>query len=174
MDARVNFDSVGWTYLGVLIGWTVALAAALSFLWTQRDLPSMRMRRLPMLFAGVVALHVYGCITMLVYPVGAAFSCNLEFWIMSIYLPLGIALFHASNTQFLHLASRQKHFAHMSSLKDHDSISEEKAREISNSRWKKAIMGIQRADNVEQTFVFIGIGMLIQVSQLKLVKLTLV
>lgn len=101
---------------------------------------------------------------MLVYPIGPAFSCNLEFWVMSIYLPLGIASFHASNTQFLHLASRQKHFALMSSLKDHDSINEKQAQDILNSRWKRIIAGMERADNVERTFVFIGLGMFVQVS----------
>ena len=83
---------------------------------------------------------------------------------MSIYLPLGIALFHAANSQFLHLASRQKHFAHMGSLKDRKSINEEKAQETSSSRWKRVVAGVERADNIERTLVFIGVGLALQVS----------
>ena len=83
---------------------------------------------------------------------------------MSIYLPLGIALFHAANTQFLHLASRQKHFAHMSTLRDHKTIDEEKAQQISSSRWRRVVAGVERADNIERTLVCIGVGLAVQVS----------
>lgn len=159
-----HFDSIGWTYMGLTIAWNVMLAVGMIFLWTHRRLPSLRMRKLPLLFGGVLSLHIYGVLCIIVYPVGAVFSCSLEFWVMSIYLPLGIALFHAANTQFLHLASRQKQFAHMSSLKDHKSINEEKAQEVSNSRWKRIVSGRERADNVERTLVFIGLGLAVQVS----------
>ena len=83
---------------------------------------------------------------------------------MSITVPLGMALFHASNSQFLHLASRQKQFARMSSLKDHEPIDEKKAQEVVNSRWKRIMNGVERADNIERTLIFIGIGMAVQVS----------
>lgn len=73
-------------------------------------------------------------------------------------------MFHASNSQFLHLASRQKRFAHMSSLKDHEPIDENKAQEVSNSRWKRILNGVERADNIERTLIFIGLGMVAQVS----------
>ena len=68
---------------------------------------------------------------------------------MSILVPLGMALFHASNSQFLHLAARQRHFARMSSLKDHEPIDEKKAQEVVNSRWKRIMNGMERADNIE-------------------------
>jgi hypothetical protein len=101
------------------------------------------------------------------YPFGAAFDCSAEFWIMSILVPLGMALFHASNSQFLHLASRQKQFARMSSLKDHEPIDEKKAQEVVNSRWKRILNGVERADNIERTLIFIGIGMAVEVSNLR-------
>jgi hypothetical protein len=100
---------------------------------------------------------------LLAYPFGAVFPCSVEFWAMSILVPLGMALFHASNSQFLHLASRQKHFARMSSLKDHEPIDEKKAQEVVNSRWKRILNGVERADNIERTLIFIGIGMAVQV-----------
>lgn len=150
--------------MGLCIAWNVLLAAGMIFLWMHRQLPSLRMRKLLLLFGGVLSLHVYAILCIVVYPVGAVFSCSLEFWVMSIYLPLGIALFHAANTQFLHHASRQKHFARMSSLKDHKSINEEKAQEVSNSRLKRVLSGLERADNIERTLVCIAIGLAIQVS----------
>jgi hypothetical protein len=83
---------------------------------------------------------------------------------MSLVLPTGIALFHASNSQFLHMASRQKQFAHMSTLKDHKPINEEKAQAIANSRWRRVLAGVERADKINRTLLFIGIGLFVQVN----------
>jgi hypothetical protein len=52
----------------------------------------------------------------------------------------------------------------MSSLKDHEPIDEKKAQEVVNSRWKRIWNGVERADNIERTLIFIGIGMAVQVS----------
>lgn len=97
------------------------------------------------------------------YPAAAYFSCTNIFWLMSILLPCGIAIFHAANSQFLHLASRQKQFARTSTLKDHKPIDEEKARAVANSRWQRIISGRERADNINRTLFFIGAGMVLQV-----------
>lgn len=86
---------------------------------------------------------------------------------MSIWLPFGIALFHAANSQFLHMASRQKQFARMSTLKDHKSINEEKAEAIANSRWRRIFAGLERADNINQTLTWIGVGMVVEVRLLR-------
>jgi hypothetical protein len=149
--------------MGIFIAWNITLAGGMTFLWINRQQPSVRMRKLPLLFAGIFSLHVYGALCILAYPVGSYFSCTVEFWVMSIWLPFGIAMFQAANSQFLHLASRQKHFAHMSTLKDHKSINEEKAQAIANSRWRRIFAGLERADNINQTLILIGLGMVIQV-----------
>ncbi|KAF2853122.1 hypothetical protein T440DRAFT_487597 [Plenodomus tracheiphilus IPT5] len=161
MGLQLKTDRIAWTYTSVAIVWNLAIVAALSFLWTHRSQPSLRIRRLPLLFAGILSLHTYGCFVLFLYMMGSNFTCNAEFWIMSIYLPLGIALFHASNSQFLHLASRQKQFAHMS-LKEQDPISEKKAQTLSRSRWRKVISGAERADNIERTLIYISIGLAVQ------------
>ena len=137
------------------------------FLWTHRFEPSLRIRRVPLLLAGVLSLHLYGTISFLIYPVGSYISCTTEFWVMSIWLPFGIALFHAANSQFLHMASRQKQFARMSSLKDHKFINEEKAEAIANSRWRRVFAGLERADNINQTLTWIGVGMVVEVRLLR-------
>jgi hypothetical protein len=180
--AKFILDGPGRAYVSFLIVWvrtcervvleisadnatyqSIALAVGMTLLWNNRYQPSLRMRRVPLLLAGVTSLHIYGSISLLVHPLGANISCGLEFWIMSIWLPFGIALFHASNSQFLHLASRQKQFARMSTLKDHKAINEEKAEAIANNRWRRVFAGLERADNINRTLLLIGVGMAVQV-----------
>jgi hypothetical protein len=79
-------------------------------------------------------------------------------------LTLYLALFHASNSQFLYLASRQKSFARMSSLGDHKPIDEKTAQEVGNSHWKRVVNGVERADNIQRTLICIGVGMAVQAS----------
>lgn len=121
------------------------------------------MRRLPLLFTGVAALHIYGAISIFAYPFGAYFPCSVIFWMMSILVPFGMAMFQAANTQFLHVASRQKQLAHMSTLKDHKPISEKQAASMGNNRLKRIFSGVERADRVGRSLTFIGIGMVVQV-----------
>ncbi|KAB2111617.1 hypothetical protein AG0111_0g1258 [Alternaria gaisen] len=164
MGYTLPLDRVGWTYITIFIIWNILTFTGVSFLWAHRKHPSVRMRRLPVLFAGIGVLHIYGSLCCLAYPIGPAVPCSVEFWMMSITVPLGMALFHASNSQFLHLASRQKQFARMSSLKDHEPIDEKKAQEVVNSRWKRIMNGVERADNIERTLIFIGVGMAVQLA----------
>ncbi|KAH4231925.1 hypothetical protein HBI67_168960 [Parastagonospora nodorum] len=159
---QAMLDGLGWAYISILIIWSFTLAGGMVFLWTHRFEPSLRIRRVPLLLAGVFSLHLYGAISIIIYPVGSYISCTTEFWVMSIWLPFGIALFHAANSQFLHMASRQKQFARMSTLKDHKSINEEKAEAIANSRWRRIFAGLERADNINQTLTWIGVGMVVE------------
>lgn len=123
------------------------------------------MRKLPLLFAGVIALHIYGAISIWAYPFGAYFPCTVIYWMMSILVPFGMAMFQAANTQFLHVASRQKQLAHMSTLSDKSKpISEKEAESMGNSRLKRIISGVERADKVDRSLVFIALGMVAQVS----------
>ena len=124
------------------------------------------MRKLPLLFAGVGALHIYGAISIWAYPFGAYFPCTVIFWMMSILVPVGMALFQASNTQFLHVASRQKQLAHMSTLSDSSKkpISEKEAASMADNRLKRILSGVERADKVDRSLLFIGFGMILQVS----------
>jgi len=182
MGIQLKLDRIAWTYTSIAIVWNLAIVAALSFLWTHRFLPSLRMRRLPLLFLGILCLHTYGCFVLfckfgaqshhigrhqililhLVYMMGPGFPCTAEFWIMSIYLPLGIALFHASNSQFLYLASRQKQFAH-GSIKEEDLITEVKPHVVSDKYWKKVVPAAGRPNDPDRTLIYIGLGLLVQV-----------
>jgi hypothetical protein len=42
--------------------------------------------------------------------IGAVMPGDVQYWIMGTYLPCGIALFHASNSRFLHVAKLQKKY----------------------------------------------------------------
>lgn len=83
---------------------------------------------------------------------------------MSILVPFGMAMFQASNTQFLHVASRQKQIAHMSTLSDKMPISEKEAASMGNSRIRRIISGVERADRVNRSIFFICSGMVLQVA----------
>jgi hypothetical protein len=52
----------------------------------------------------------------------------------------------------------------MSSLRDHAPIDEKLAQEVANSRWRRIAQGLERADKIKRTLIFIGIGMVFQVS----------
>lgn len=121
------------------------------------------MRNLPLLFTGVAALHIYGAISIWAYPFGAYFPCTVIYWMMNVLVPLGMAMFQAANTQFLHVASRQKQLAHMSTLKDQKPISEKEAASMGNNRFKRILSGIERADKVNRSLILIGLGMILQV-----------
>ncbi|KAF1967689.1 hypothetical protein BU23DRAFT_285994 [Bimuria novae-zelandiae CBS 107.79] len=160
--AQLLLDLLGWAYIGLDIAWTVALLCGMVFLFYHRELPCIRMRRLPVLFAGTIALHLYGFACILGYPIGPVVPCVAIFWVMSIYLPFGIAMFHAANSQFLHVASRQKQFAHLSLLSDHTPLKQEEAERLSNSRWRRILRGLERADRIDRMMLCIGLGLVVQ------------
>ena len=155
--AHLKVDALGAVYIAISVVWTVALAAGMLFLWHHRSLPCLQIRRLPLVFAAVSSLHVYGFMAMIVYVMAPNFPCNAEFWIMSIYLPYGIAMFHAANSQFLYIASRQRQYARMSNLRDQKIGLEEK------SRIQRVIRGSNKAGGIDRMMVWIGIGLGIQV-----------
>ncbi|KAF2193424.1 hypothetical protein K469DRAFT_728678 [Zopfia rhizophila CBS 207.26] len=62
---------------------------------------------------------------------------------MSIYLQFGIIMFHAANGQFLHIASRQKVYAHMSNIRDHLPVEDQ-------------------VDRIDRMMIFIAIGLAIR------------
>ncbi|KAG6037503.1 hypothetical protein E4U41_005070 [Claviceps citrina] len=108
-EARV--DSVGIFWIVFAISWTVILLSGMLFLWCKRDMPILRVRGLGLSFAAIALLHAYWIPVVLGYVYGPLMPEVIEFWIMSIWLPFGIALFHASNSRFLYVANAQKKYA---------------------------------------------------------------
>ena len=77
---------------------------------------------------------------------------------MSIYLPFGIALFQACNTQLLHIADLQKRY-----VTEGDQT--EKSRESkATDGWRRHLSYFYMGDRVKKTLGYIAYGMLVQVS----------
>lgn len=91
------FDDLARVYLTIICLWTACVASALYGIIYNRKLPFIKMRKVPLLCASVITLHVYLVMIFLVYMLNGTFSCRAEYWIMSIYLPIGVALFHLQN-----------------------------------------------------------------------------
>ncbi|KAL9106783.1 MAG: hypothetical protein Q9227_008205 [Pyrenula ochraceoflavens] len=105
-----KLDSLGSFYVGFTTAWTAILAVGILFLILNRHEHVIRIRNIHLGIAAVCVLHVYWVLGMLVYVMDGKFPCSAEFWIMSVYLPLGMALYQANSTQLLHVAALQKQF----------------------------------------------------------------
>ncbi|KAF2124818.1 hypothetical protein P153DRAFT_379403 [Dothidotthia symphoricarpi CBS 119687] len=96
-----NMDALGFTYIAIALIYTVILSGELLLLYQRRSEFCVRIRHLPVVFAAVSILHVYLVIVLLVYPWNGLFPCVAEFWIMSVFLPCGFALFQSCNAKVL-------------------------------------------------------------------------
>lgn len=107
LSSHVNFD--GWGVSHIVVGtlYTLAFWAACLFVWVNREHSMLRMRNVPLMLISLNCLHVYLYMLFVIYAMNGAFTCQWEFWWMSIYLPIGIGLFQAQNQQLL-VVSRQQ------------------------------------------------------------------
>ncbi|KAK1752778.1 hypothetical protein QBC47DRAFT_62761 [Echria macrotheca] len=152
---QVRLDSIGvwWICFGAI--WTFFLVLGMVFLYRKRHMPTLRMRGLPLTFAGIVLLHLYWCTVQIGYSVGPLAPEVAEFWIMSIWYPFGIALFQAGNSQFLHIARAQSRFARPDSQLSFR-WSEKR------SEPKGLFQRIRRMDYSQKMFLFVTLGMTCQ------------
>ncbi|KAK8041403.1 hypothetical protein PG994_014410 [Apiospora phragmitis] len=152
-DPRIVYSPLGWFYIGLMTGWTLLVLAGIAFL--------VRHRRLP----AIVILHLYAASCLLAYMIGPLIPCDAQFWVMSIYLPFGMALLQAANSQFQHVATQQRKFAQFSTLEDRN-VFDRSASEIDPRLpwWKRGWLRIQRANEVDRVLIYIGIGMGIQLA----------
>lgn len=81
MEAHIALGQIGWTYLSIFIIWNVIFIAGLVFLWINRQHPSLRIRRLPLLFAGIIPLHTYGALCTLGKQALLFFFYQNESWL---------------------------------------------------------------------------------------------
>jgi hypothetical protein len=88
-----NTDPLGILYVVVAILYTIILGIELFLLYRHRAAFCVRIRNLKVVFAAISILHVYLVLVLLVYPWNGLFPCSAEFWIMSVFLPSGMALF---------------------------------------------------------------------------------
>ncbi|GKT41570.1 uncharacterized protein ColSpa_01751 [Colletotrichum spaethianum] len=91
--------------------WTVTVLCGMAFLFSNRKMPFLRIRGLALSFGAVTMLHLYWVSVQIGLSIGQFVPDGAEFWVMGLYLPFGIALFHASNSRFLHVAKAQRKYA---------------------------------------------------------------
>lgn len=95
---KPNTDALSIIYIVVAILYTIVLAGELYLLNRYRSAFCVRIRNLKVVFSAVSMLHVYLVLVLLVYPWNGLFPCSAEFWIMSVFLPSGMALFQGKQT----------------------------------------------------------------------------
>jgi hypothetical protein len=100
-DGAPIFDSLAKFYTSVAIVWTVLILSGASLLIANRHEQYIRIRNLPLVLSAVGCLHVYWILCLVAYSMNGRYPCVAEYWVMSIYLPLGIALFQANSMQLL-------------------------------------------------------------------------
>ena len=153
------FDSLGKFYVSVAIVWTVALLVGSVFLVINRHEQCIRIRNLPLALSAVLCLHIYWILCMLAYTMAGAYPCEVEYWIMSIYLPLGIALFQANSMQLLSVSGIQEKMLHTAHQPQKSSRGP--GSKCPSQYWRQS----KEMNLVHRTEVAIAVGMAVQVSQ---------
>lgn len=147
----------GKLYAGLTIAWSVSLlGGVICLLWHRRS-PFVRIRNLPIAITSTLFLHIYLVKILLAYTTNGHFLCSAEFWIMSIYLPFGIALFQANVTQLRSISEQQDAILYRET--SHGS-----APEVAyHGRFSRMYMRYRGLTQAQKSYIFIAIGMIIQV-----------
>ena len=150
---QARLDGLGIFWITFAVVWTLLVAGGMTFLYRRRDMPMLRIRGLPLSFGAVTLLHLYWGAVQGGYCYGPIFPAVVEFWIMGIWLPFGIALFHASNSRFLHVAKNQKKLF----ASDNAQIKPERVK-------RAGLLGRYRSmDYTNKMLLLVSAGMLFQV-----------
>jgi hypothetical protein len=155
----VNFDALGKLYVAITVAWTVILYTGVTWLILNRNLYFLRMRNI---FLGIVStsfLHLYLVKILLAYVTNGHFSCGAEFWIMSIYLPFGIALFQANMVQLHSVSGRQRKLLGGPALLAQEAVPARSPERGLRGLWKKWC----DMTPARRTEILIGVGMMGQV-----------
>lgn len=164
MDTAVVFNRAKWGYISMAIVWSIILFSAMGFLWYHRRLPQLQMRRLPLVFAAMISLHIYYVIVLIAYVLGPAYPCAVEYWVMSTLLPLGIALFQIANTQFLWIAAHQRRYMSIASLEELKIDKRTSALDgHTGSFWQRTRKRLQNLDSVTRMVIYVAVAMTVQV-----------
>lgn len=145
-------------YASITVAWSAALLAGIICLVWHRRSPFVRIRNLKIAITSTFFLHIYLVKILLAYTTNGHFLCSAEFWIMSIYLPFGIALFQANVTQLRSVAEQQELLLIRQS-------SFNGTPELSGQSWLRRVSNrYGRLTQAQKSYIFIAIGMVIQVS----------
>lgn len=151
----VNWDDLGKVFAAVICAWTVFLVSGSIWLIWNRNLPFIKIRNIPLAILSTLFLHIYLIKICLAYTTNGHFLCSAEYWIMSIYLPFGIALFQAYLTQLRSLWEQQQRLIQ-------DDAGRQQVEIVSKMNVIQRWRGLSR---LRKSYCFIAAGMLTQVRQ---------
>ena len=133
------------------------MMAGMAFCLYNRNLPILRVRGLPLSFGSVTFLHLYWIMAQITYPIGRTLplviAYDVQYFVMGMWFPLGIALFHAANLRFLRVAKLQKQFTRPDAKRKTGCNG-------ANSSW---LCRLRNLEYTTKVLTFIVIGMVIQV-----------
>ena len=153
---QVNMDALGKTYLVIAGLCTLILACGIGALLYYRQLDFIRIRNLTLMISSICMLHVYLIIVFLVYPLNGSFPCSLGFWVMNTYLPFGVALFQAQNTQLLSLSVLQKQLIYQQPKLIDKSCKRRRSISSYIATWSELSL-------LYKTYSFVAVGVVLQV-----------
>ena len=107
-----NKDIYGYSTVAVGSFYSVFFYLACFYVWCRRNHPALHMRKISLALLSILILHVYLFMIFMAYYLNGTYPCNVEFWCMSIYLPIGIGLYQAQNQQLLLLSKGQDELLH--------------------------------------------------------------
>ncbi|KAK4081185.1 uncharacterized protein Triagg1_2717 [Trichoderma aggressivum f. europaeum] len=151
--ARLNGIGIWWICWAT--GWTLLLLWGMGFLIYKRHMPMLRIRGIGLSLSAISLLHLFWISVQLGYVLGPLYPGDTQYWIMGTYLPLGIGLFHASNTRFLHVAQRQKQYIDRA-----DTLNASTAAKLSNNGG--ILTRFRRLNHTTKVVFLVGSGMFLQ------------
>ncbi|QPG98294.1 hypothetical protein C2857_007463 [Epichloe festucae Fl1] len=155
--APPNFDQVGRFYIAFGSTWTLLVFSGMIFCAFNHKNPLIKIRCIPLSFGAILMLHSYWILAQITYSVGrtmpVVLAYDIQYFFMGIYYPLGMALFHASNLRFLHVAKLQKQFTNP----------EPRVRDGCNGSKSSILCRIRNLAYTVRIMLFIGIGIIFQI-----------
>jgi hypothetical protein len=152
-----NWDRVGVFYISFCATWTLLVACGMVFCLLNRDSPVLRIRGIALSFGSIVFLHMYWIMAQITYPIGMTMpiviAYDVQYFVMGIWFPLGVALFHASNSRFLHVAKLQKQFTR-------PELRSKSGCDGGKSSW---LCRLRNMEYTKRILIFVGVGIIAQV-----------
>ncbi|RGP62720.1 gpcr, gprk-type [Fusarium sporotrichioides] len=153
----VRWDRIGIFYITFCVVWTLLVISGMIFCWINRNNSLLRLRGLALSFSAIVLLHLYWILGQIVYPIAPSIpivlAYDIQYFFMGIWFPLGIALFHASNSRLLHVAKMQRKYS-STHLRDHFN---------SSQPYNSWLCRFNCMEYTKKVLVLTGIGMYVQV-----------
>ncbi|KAI9847341.1 MAG: hypothetical protein M1838_000925 [Thelocarpon superellum] len=101
-------SKLGVAYVVVNAVWMCMVLAGIFGLYYFRKHEYIRKRNPFLIITAVFMIQIYVTAMLMINPLNGSYPCILNYWVMSIYFPLGIALFQAANLQLLSVSAMQR------------------------------------------------------------------